>query len=533
MSGFSVSAVTLDVAALRDALQDPRHGGFCAFEGWVRNRNDGRDVDGLEYEVYDELALAEGERILAEAREHFGDIQAVGAHRSGTLRVGELAVWVGVSAPHRDAAFRACRYIIDAFKHRLPVWKKEHYLDGDTQWVVCAHGPGAHHETPAAAFQPDYSRQTRLREVGDSGQATLARSRVLVIGAGGLGSPALAYLAGAGVGTLGIVDGDRLEASNLHRQTLYATADIGQPKAELAARRLQALNPAIEVEVFATPLDAANALEVFRRFDLVLECTDDMHSRYLSNDAAQLAGIPLILASVHQYEGQLQVIAPGGPCLRCLWPQPPPAALLGSCAGSGVLGTVPGVLGTLQANEALKHLLGLPTRAAGALLLVDLLDNATQHLPIDPTTGCSTHGGCRPVAAAALAARQAEAALERRFDSLQAAREAGFHLVDLRDADERAALPAPADAQWLPATELLQRLHELPAGRTLLLFCSSGRRSLDAVRQLQAEGLTHARSLHGGLRGGLPDAGSTVKQADTPLHHATTAAAPSSSCRHA
>jgi molybdopterin synthase catalytic subunit len=144
MSGFSVSAVPLDVPALRAALQNPAHGGFCAFEGWVRNRNDGRAVEGLEYEIYTRLAQVEGDAILAEARERFGDIDAIGVHRSGMLAVGDLAVWVGVSSAHRDAAFRACRYIIDAFKHRLPVWKKERYADGDAHWVVCSHGSDPH-----------------------------------------------------------------------------------------------------------------------------------------------------------------------------------------------------------------------------------------------------------------------------------------------------------------------------------------------------------------------------------------------------
>lgn len=153
MSGFSVSAVPVDVTALRAALQNPAHGGFCAFEGWVRNRNDGRDVEGLEYEVYTRLAQREGDAILAEARERYGDIDAVGVHRSGVLAVGELAVWVGVSSPHRDAAFRACRYIIDAFKHRLPVWKKERYVDGDAEWVVCSHG-GPHSPAPDADAPP-------------------------------------------------------------------------------------------------------------------------------------------------------------------------------------------------------------------------------------------------------------------------------------------------------------------------------------------------------------------------------------------
>ncbi len=527
MSGFSISATPLDVATLRGALSNPAHGGFCAFEGWVRNRNDGRAVEGLEYEVYAELALAEGEAILAEARERFGAIEAVGVHRSGTLQVGELAVWVGVSSPHRDAAFRACRYIIDAFKHRLPVWKKELYLDGDTQWVVCSHGSAE--TSHVSGFVPDYSRQTRLRDVGEQGQARLASARVLVIGAGGLGSPALTYLAATGIGTLGIVDGDRVEASNLHRQTLYTAADIGQPKAVMAARRVRAQNPTLSVKVFTQPLGAADVVDVFRQFDLVLECTDDMESRYLSSDAALVAGIPLVLASVHQYEGQLQVILPGGPCLRCLWPEPPDAGLLGSCAESGVLGTVPGVLGTLQAHEALKLLLDLPGRRSGELLLVDLLDTTTQRLPIDPTTGCALQGGCADVATRALSARTAEGDLEQTFESLSAAVSAGFHLVDLREADERAALPSGVDTEWSPYSGWSAAAVAPSFTAPVLLFCASGKRSLAAARSLRERGHAEAFSLQGGLRR-LQQMHSAREDA---LHHPPTGCSALSACRHA
>lgn len=527
MSGFSISATPLDVATLRGALANPAHGGFCAFEGWVRNRNDGREVEGLEYEVYAELALAEGAIILAEARERFGTVEAVGVHRSGTLQVGELAVWVGVSSPHRDAAFQACRYIIDAFKHRLPVWKKELYLDGDTQWVVCSHG--SVDTSHAAGYVPDYSRQTRLREVGQHGQDRLAAARVLVIGAGGLGSPALTYLAATGIGTLGIVDGDRIEASNLHRQTLYTAADIGQPKAVMAAARVRAQNPTLSVKVYTEPLGTAEVVDIFRQFDLVLECTDDMESRYLSSDAAQVAGVPLVLASVHQYEGQLQVIMPGGPCLRCLWPEPPDAGLLGSCAESGVLGTVPGVLGTLQAHEALKLLLALPGGRPGELLLVDLLDTTTQRLPIDPAAGCAIHGGCADVAVRALAARAADNDLGRTFESLAAAVSAGYKLVDLREADERAASPSGVDDQWSPYSIWSAEGFTPPATGPVLLFCASGKRSIAAARSLRQRGHTEAFSLQGGLRR-LQQMHSVREDA---LHHPPTGCSASSSCRHA
>jgi len=242
-----------------------------------------------------------------------------------------------------------------------------------------------------AAFVADYSRQTRLAAVGAAGQAKLAASRVLVIGAGGLGCPALAYLAGAGVGHIGIVDNDVLEASNLHRQTLYDAADVGQPKAQLAAQRIRALNPAIDVVAIDRALAAAEIVPLFASYDLILECTDDMRSRYLCSDAAVLAGKPVIFASVYQYEGQLHAYRPeqNTPCMRCLWPQEPDPAQLGSCEISGVLGPVPGVLGTLQASEALKLLAGIGPSLAGKLLMFDGRRTAFDTLKIARDPHCS------------------------------------------------------------------------------------------------------------------------------------------------
>lgn len=525
MSGFRLSEQSVDIAVLRDALRNTGSGGFCSFEGWVRDSNEGRPVSGLEYEAYTELALLEGAVIVEEAKTRFDVLTVHCLHCTGNLKVGDLAVWIGVSAAHRDHAFRACRYIIDEIKHRLPIWKKEHYLDGDTAWVACSH-PGLEHDSrpfdahagrqhqhghaeardlsgqrppEPSAFTPDYSRQIRLREVGKTGQALLSAARVLVIGAGGLGCPVLSYLAGAGVGTLGIIDPDRLDTSNLQRQTMFAAADVGERKVDLAARRIAALNPSVTVHAREQPLRADDAAQVFADYDLVVECTDNMASRYLCNDAAVLTGTPLILASVYQYEGQLQVVSarPGNSCLRCLWPEPPAPGVAGSCSDAGVLGPVPGVLGAMQATEALKLLLHIGHPDHG-LLLVNLLDGVSQRLPIDPSRGCEPHGGCAAVARRTMARALDEIDVDLAFASLEDALAAGYVLIDLREPHEIARLPMSAPSRQIPDTEIIARVAEL-GGNLTLLVCSAGQRSGAAARALHAQGANHVHSLAGGL----------------------------------
>ena len=365
---FSFSEAPLDTAALQRELRDDRCGGFTAFEGWVRNHNEGHAVTRLEYEAFVPLAEKEGARIVEEAVRRFGVTHATCVHRVGSLAIGDIAVWVGVSAAHRDEAFRACRFIIDEVKHRVPIWKKEHYVNGDSGWVNCERcAAAAEEKVPGCEFrhsspthrhdnhqhhdesrnsQPgtfDYSRQMALREVGAAGQEKLRRAKVLVVGAGGLGVPVLQYLAGAGVGRLGIVDADQLEPSNLHRQTWYALADCGREKAALAAARVRALNPEVRVETHALRLGPGNADRLVQSYDLVLDCTDNFSTKFLLNDVALRTGKPVLFASVYQYEGQLQFVAgdAGSPCLRCVWPEATRDGLVGR-TGNGPPGRMSG-----------------------------------------------------------------------------------------------------------------------------------------------------------------------------------------------
>jgi adenylyltransferase/sulfurtransferase len=539
MKPFSFSTAPLETAALQEQMRDLSCGGFAAFEGWVRNHNEGQEVTRLEYEAFAELAEKEGARIVQAAIDRFGVTRAACVHRVGSLSLGDVAVWVGVSAAHRDEAFRACRYIIDEVKHRVPIWKKEHYVSGDSGWVNCErcaahahHGeselpaPTREHEhasdhahehdhrhdhepreprpgtpsdgTAAAGAVPDYSRQTALREVGPAGQEKLRRASVLVVGAGGLGVPVLQYLAGAGVGKIGIVDADNLEPSNLHRQTWYALADCGKPKAELAARRVAALNPEVQVAAHVMRLAADNADTLAAGVDLILDCSDNFSTKFLLNDVALRLRKPVLFASVYQYEGQLQLVRgdDASPCLRCVWPEATRDGLVGNCAEAGVLGPVPGVFGSLQALEALKLLLGLDGLAADEMLIFDLVTLHTQRLRARRAAGCEAHGRAgRPPQPALL-----QDALEVSFPSLADAFARGYTLIDVRDASERDAEPLPAPSLHLPMSRLLTEVTGLDLGRSYLLICATGKRSTAAADLLRSQGFRACRSLRGGLK---------------------------------
>jgi molybdopterin/thiamine biosynthesis adenylyltransferase/molybdopterin synthase catalytic subunit/rhodanese-related sulfurtransferase len=518
MNPFAFSTEQLDTAALSREMHDAACGGYAAFEGWVRDHNDGHAVTRLEYEAFAELAEKEGARIVAEAVERFGVKRAACVHRVGSLGIGDVAVWVGVSAAHRDEAFRACRFIIDEVKHRVPIWKKEHYVNGDSGWVNCERCamPAAHqhdhdddhehrhhhHHGDAPDAAPDYSRQIALREVGVQGQARLAAASVLVVGAGGLGVPALQYLAGAGIGRIGIVDGDLLEPSNLHRQTWYAYADCGRPKAELAAGRVRALNPAVRVESHARRLDATNADSLAAGYDLILDCSDNFSTKFLLNDLALRARKPVLFASVYQYEGQLQLVRgdDASTCLRCVWPEATRDGLVGNCAEAGVLGPVPGVLGSLQALEALKFLLGLAGLGADELLLFDLVTLSTQRLRARRAPDCLAHARGGASVAAPPAAE--EDPLETDFPALEDAVRAGYSLIDVRDAGEVLTEPLPVkNARHLPMSKLLAGASQLDLHGRYLLVCATGKRSGAAAELLRSQGLRGCRSLRGGLKG--------------------------------
>jgi len=343
-------------------------------------------------------------------------------------------------------------------------------------------------------MQPDYSRQTLLKEIGAPGQAALARARVLIVGAGGLGSPVLQYLAGAGVGCLGLVDADTLDASNLHRQPIFALNDVGKIKVELALAAVKRINPTVQVESHAGRLDANNALALVRGYDLVVDCSDNFRTKYLINDAAVLARRPAVFASVYQYEGQVQVYKPetSHACLRCLWPDAIADGVVGNCAEAGVLGPVPGAVGTLQALMTLKILLGLSGQLAGELLLLDFTNFSSLKIKAPRRAECRAPG-CAHIRDIAGEDPKIEIALHSLADAAQR----GLEVIDIRTAEEFAARPTAARHIAMPV--LLADPGLLSPGREFLLVCASGKRSLAAARELRKLGLA-VRSLAGGLQ---------------------------------
>jgi sulfur-carrier protein adenylyltransferase/sulfurtransferase len=342
-------------------------------------------------------------------------------------------------------------------------------------------------------MQPDYSRQLLLKEIGAKGQAALARARVLVVGLGGLGSPVLQYLAGAGVGCLGLVDADVLDASNLHRQPIYALSDVGNAKVDLARAAVTAINPAVQVETHGARLDADNALELIRAHDIVVDCSDNFRTKFLVNDAAVLAQKPAVFASVYQYEGQLQVYKPDleHACLRCLWPEPQADGVVGNCAEAGVLGPVPGAFGTLQALLTLKILLQMNGQLEGELLLLDFTNFSSLKIKAPRRVECVA-----PACAHIRGLTREDPGIEIALGSLAAAAERGLEVIDIRTAEEVAA--RPAGARHIPMANLLANPALLGPALDVLLVCATGKRSLAAAQELRKRGIA-VRSLAGGL----------------------------------
>lgn len=355
-----------------------------------------------------------------------------------------------------------------------------------------------------------YARHLVLPEVGEAGQRRLKAARVLIVGAGGLGSPAALYLAAAGVGTIGIVDDDRIDETNLQRQILFATSAVGQAKAGAAAERLRDLNPDVRVEPVAERLTSRNALDVLRPFDLVVDGSDNFPTRYLVNDACILLGKPDVYGAVFRFDGQASVFgAPGGPCYRCLFRDPPPPELVPSCEQAGVIGAVPGIVGSLQALEVIKLVTGAGRPLIGRLLLLDGLAAQVREIAVQRDPDCPVCGRAPTIRelvdyeAFCGVARPGPAGTEpAEIDPPALARVIGgnsaLQLIDVREPWEWEICRLEG-ARLIPLRELPARAGELDRRRPVVTYCHTGVRSLAAMRLLRERGFPDVKSLRGGV----------------------------------
>jgi adenylyltransferase/sulfurtransferase len=369
----------------------------------------------------------------------------------------------------------------------------------------------------ATALTPNeiarYSRHLIMPEVGMEGQQRLKAASVLLIGAGGLGSPLGLYLAAAGVGRIGLVDFDVVDFSNLQRQVLHGTPDVGRPKLQSAKDRLQAINPEVRLDLYETRLSSANALELFAPYDIVIDGTDNFPTRYLVNDACVLLKKPNVYGSIFRFDGQASVFAPpAGPCYRCLYPEPPPPGEVPSCAEGGVLGILPGLVGCIQATEAVKLILGKGQPLVGRLLLYDALQMSFQEFKVRRNPKCPMCGdhptitklidyeqfcGVRGQETLAVATNQlaemTPTQLKQRLDHGEA-----LYVLDVRNPEEFQICRIPGST-LLPLPELARRFDEVPRDRDVVVHCKSGMRSAKAIAFLKQQGYSKLTNLKGGI----------------------------------
>ncbi|MGC9450092.1 MAG: molybdopterin-synthase adenylyltransferase MoeB [Oceanipulchritudo sp.] len=358
---------------------------------------------------------------------------------------------------------------------------------------------------------PRYIRQTILPGVGEEGQARLHKARVLIAGLGGLGSPASLYLAAAGIGTIGLADNDVIERSNLHRQILHDDRLVGQPKVVSARERLLLLNPDLRIEVIPEGITPENAVSLFSNYDLVIDGTDNFPSRYLINDAACLAGKPLIYGSIHQFEGQVSVFYPkrGSPCYRCLFPELPEPGTVPNCAEAGVFGALCGIVGSWQASEAIKWIIGIGEPILGQIKVLDILSGRDRLVSLKKDPACPLCGkspAIRKIHAEAYrfvceptfeeGTLPLEVDVRTAADLLQA--ENPPLLVDVREVHER-QICSIGDGMHIPTGEIQFKWSALPREEHLIVYCHHGLRSLFVARFLQEKGFHRVQSLHGGI----------------------------------
>lgn len=458
---FTLREAPIDREKLILDLKDDKAGALVVFEGWVRDHNEGKAVSSLEYQVYEELAQKEGEKILHEAKHKFNLHKILCSHRFGHLYLGDTAVWIGAIATHRDDAFKATRYVIDEIKLRLPIWKKEHYLNEDAKWVFCKD-----HHTHVHFHEEDYyQKQKKLTD-----QEALKNSRVLVVGAGGLGCPVLTALAQAGVGHIDVVDFDKISISNIHRQFLYSPEVVGEKKVAIAQNKLSSLNPFIHVHGHDARISVENVERFIQGKDLVIDCTDNLETKFLLHDACFKNQTPLVSASIYQFEGQIRTFDPkkNSGCLRCTHELTPEDSRIGNCNDFGVLGGAVAALGSIQALEAIRYLQEKTNATLSETFYVNLKDLSQMKIKNSKKLDC-------PCCEGNVELKGSDFEID-----VKDLHEGDYVLVDVRDKDD----------------SYLDRFRG--QGKKIAVCCHRGIRSKTLVKSQREEGHQNFFSLKGG-----------------------------------
>jgi adenylyltransferase/sulfurtransferase len=431
-------------------------GALIVFEGLVRNHNEGKQVKALEYQIYFELALKEGQKIIQEAKDKFHIHEVFVIHREGYLELGEVAICIGVTSSHRDESYKASRYVIDQIKFRLPIWKKEHYTNQGADWVFCK--DHIHH---VHFNESDYYQ--KQRQV--TNQMKLKNSHVLIVGVGGLGCQALMNLASAGVGEITIVDDDKISISNLHRQPLYSMNQIGEYKVDIASRRMQELNPFIKINSIKSPFDQ----RFLERVEFVLDCTDNLRSKFFIHDSCLSRDLPFITASIYKTEGVVRTVNHRLGCFRCYLTEQPEDSRLGNCNDVGVLGAHVSLLGSLQASEAIEYLVLGKNISLQFSLYVDLTSMTITKIKNARNQDCLF---CQNKTLL-----QNDYSLEVTKSNLNPTESV---LIDIRS---------------LTDDEIKSSLN---SQKMMILYCHRGNRSLGIVKELRKLGFENVFSLQGG-----------------------------------
>ncbi len=461
-------------------------GAVVRFEGIVRADTFGeRTVTGIDYQAHPELTIKTGLGILDGVSQEYGLERASCLHRVGNVMPGEASILVECASPHRLEAFEACMTIMDRIKAEVPIWKRELYSDGSSEWSL-----GENLSTQNAIFQ----RQMLLPEVGETGQGTLLGSTITIVGAGGLGSIISRLLAGAGVGKLRILDPDLVSEPDLHRQIMYDRRDLKRHKATRLCQKLRLLDPRITLKAICAEINSSNAAELLANSDLVIDAVDTFAGKLAINDACLELGIPFLHAALSQWQGEIMFVEPGHPCLRCLWREEPQDGCVGTCQDSGVIGTLPNLIGALVAHEAIKKLLKISDGLGpGTLLLVDGHQLTIKKVLVGCYRNCPV---CNPNAGDLHKALPLQDDIQIEVHSL--ADLSPYRILDIRDASEKPSnITTGFEFEALTVEVENELAHE---SRPVLLVCSRGWKSAVKAKQLRAAIGKKVYSLKGGYR---------------------------------